>query len=387
LPATHGLTLVVGLTALAVVFGLRIVAPHVPGALVLVVGGLLANWIFRLGDHGVAVVGDIPSGLPRLRVPDGQLLWEHAETVVTAAVALLLIGFSQTAGDARAFAAKHHYQIDIGQESVAQALANTGSGLFQGMPVSTSLSASSLNDHSGAKTGLASIVSGVTVLLTLLFLAPLFSGLPKPVLAALIIEAVVKGMMDVPEMRRLARVQRFDFWVAILAIVATLLVGVLAGVVIGVALSLLWLIAVSTHPNLPQLGRQPGTQVYRDIAAYPDDERIPGLVVVRMDAGLFFATADALEDRIRDLIHDRADLTGLVLDGAGMNYVDSQGSAKLAEIWQLADESRLDLRLARLSSSVTALIERDGVLDLIGWDHVHGNVDEAVRAHQADSSR
>ena len=109
-----------------------------------------------------------------------------------------MIGFSQTAGDARAFAAKHRYQIDIDQESVAQAMANTGAGLFQGMPVSTSLSASSLNDHSGARTGLASIISGVTVLLTLLVLAPLFSDLPKPVLAALIIEAVVMGMMNVP---------------------------------------------------------------------------------------------------------------------------------------------------------------------------------------------
>src|SRR3954451_3644419 len=229
----QGATAVVGAIALAVVFGLRIVAPRVPGALVLVVGGLLANWIFRLADHGVAVVGHIPGGLPTLTLPDVRLLWDHAETVVTAAIALLLIGFSQTAGDARAFAAKHHYQIDINQESVAQALANTGSGLLQGMPVSTSLSASSLNDHAGAKTGLASIVSGVTLLLTLLFLAPLFSGLPKPVLAALIIEAVVKGMMNLPEMRRLARVQPFDFWVAMLAIAATLLVGVLAGVVIG----------------------------------------------------------------------------------------------------------------------------------------------------------
>ena len=176
-------------------------------------------------------------------------MWDHAGTVAVAAVALVLIGFSQTAGDARAFAAKHRYQIDINQESVAQSFANIGAGLFQGMPVSTSLSASSLNDHSGAKTGLASITSGVTVLLTLLFLAPLFSDLPKPVLAALIIEAVVMGMMNLPEMRRLARVQRFDFWIAVAAIVGTLVFGVLAGVIIGIGLSLLWLVAVATHPR------------------------------------------------------------------------------------------------------------------------------------------
>ena len=251
-------TVLVGAAALLVVFGLRRVAPRVPGALVLVVGGLAASWA-------------------SITVPDGSLMWDNAATMATAAVALVLIGFSQTAGDARAFAAKHDYQIDLNQESVAQSATNIGAGLFQGMPVSTSLSASSLNDHAGARTGLASLTSGVTVLLTLLILAPLFADLPKPVLAALIIEAVVMGMMNVPEMRRLFRVQPFDFWIAILAIVATLAFGVLAGVVIGIALSLVWLIYVATQPAMPLLGRQSGTQVFRDLAEHPDDEQFPGV--------------------------------------------------------------------------------------------------------------
>ena len=282
---THGLTLVVGLVSLVVVFGLRVVAPRVPGALVLVVGGLAAARVFDLGAHGVALVGTVPRGLPSFQVPDVHLAWQHAGVLAAAAVALVLIGFSQTAGDARAFAAKHRYQIDIDQESVAQAMANTGAGLFQGMPVSTSLSASSLNDHSGARTGLASITSGVTVLLTLLVLAPLFSDLPKPVLAALIIEAVVMGMMDVPEMRRLFRVQRFDFWIAVAAITGTLLFGVLAGVMIGIGLSLLWLISVATRPHMPVLGREPGTQVFRDVVENPDDEQYPQVVVLQAGRG------------------------------------------------------------------------------------------------------
>ncbi len=381
-PQAHWLTLVVGLVSLVVVFGLRRLRPGVPGALVLVVGGLLANWAFGLADRGVSVVGDIPSGLPRLSTPDVGLLVDHAGTVVAAAVALLLIGFSQTAGDARAFAAKHNYQIDINQESVAQALANTGAGLFQGMPVSTSLSASSLNDHSGAKTGLASIVSGVTVLLALLFLAPLFSGLPKPVLAALIIEAVVMGMMDVGEMRRLARVQRFDFWIALVAIVATLLVGVLAGVVVGVILSLLWLVGVATHPQLPELGRQRGTTAYRDVSAHPEDVLDPAIAVLRIDSGLFFASCEAVEDRVRDLIHARPELRGLVLDCAGMNFIDSQGTAQVAAIARLTREARLQLHVARLKDGVAVVLDREGSLDLIGRDHLHGNVDEAVRMIQ-----
>ena len=155
------------------------------------------------------------------------------------------------------------------------------------------------------------------VLLTLLVLAPLFSDLPKPVLAALIIEAVVMGMMDLPEMRRLARVQRFDFWIAIAAIAATLLFGVLAGVMIGIGLSLLWLVSVATRPPMPLLGREPGTQVFRELDEHPEDEQFPGVVVLRLDGGLFFATSDALEDRIREVVavdaghhRDRARLRG-----------------------------------------------------------------------------
>lgn len=385
LPERHQATMIVGVVSLVVVFGVRWIAPRVPGALVLVVGGLLASWLLDLGDRGVALVGDVPRGLPSFQLPDVGLMWENGATVAIAAVALVLVGFSQTAGDARAFAAKHRYQVDIDQESVAQGLANTGAGLFQGMPVSTSLSASSLNDHSGARTGLASLTSGFTVLLTLLVLAPLFSSLPKPVLAALIIEAVVMGMINIPEMRRLARVQPFDFWVAIAAIVGTLAFGVLAGVMIGIGLSLVWLIAVATHPNIATLAREADTEVFRDVSEHPDDERIPGVVVIRMDGGLFFATSDALEDRIREIIHTTPDLTGVVLDCAGINFIDSQGSAKMNDVLDLARDSGITLRLARLKKAVRATLERDGVLQRIGAGHIHGNISRAVQA-QIDTS-
>jgi anti-anti-sigma factor len=383
LDEAHQATVGVGVIALVVVFGLKAVAPQVPGALVLVVGGLASAALFDLGAKGVALVGDVPRGLPTLQVPDGQLMWDHVGTVALAAVALVLIGFSQTAGDARAFAAKHRYQIDINQESVAQSLANIGAGLFNGMPVSTSLSASSLNDHSGARTGLASLTSGVTVLLTLLFLAPLFSILPKPVLAALIIEAVVMGMMNVPEMRRLARVQKVDFWIAVAAIMGTLIFGVLAGVIIGIGLSLLWLVRVATHPEMPSLGREPGTQVFRETDGHPGDEVVPGVAVIRFDGGLFFATADALEDRLRDVIQSTPQLTGIVLDCGGINFVDSQGAAKMADIVSLVRESGVNLRLTRLKPAVRAVLERDGVIELIGAGKIHGNIYRAVQAEQA----
>ena len=157
----HGTTLLVGALSLGVILGLRFVAPSVPGALVLVVGGLLASAVFDLGAHGVALVGHVPRGLPAAQLPDLTLVRDHYATILIAASALLLIGFSQTAGDARAFAARHHYRIDVNQESVAQGMANIGAGVFQGMPVSTSLSVSSLNESAGASTPVASLTTGV----------------------------------------------------------------------------------------------------------------------------------------------------------------------------------------------------------------------------------
>ena len=380
-------TLVVGAVSLAVIFGLRAVAPRIPGALVLVVGGLLASRIFDLGAHGVALVGHVPRGLPSPALPKWSQVSAHPSTIALAAVALVLIGFSQTAGDSRAFAARHRYRIDINQESVAQGMSNVGAGLFQGMPVSTSLSASSLNDHSGARTGLASLTSGVIVLLTLLILAPLFSQLPKPVLAALIIEAVIMGMMDLPEMRRLFRVKRFDFWIAVVAIAGTLVFGVLVGVLIGIGLSLLWLISVATRPSMPQLGHERGTQVYREIEEHPTDEQFPGVVVLRLDGGLFFATSDALEDRVRELALSTPGITGMVLDCEGVDFIDSQGSGKMGDILELTDQAGVALRLARIKPAVEEVLRRDGFLDRLGEDRTHGNVHRAVEAQIEETGK
>jgi high affinity sulfate transporter 1 len=381
---TNGTTLLVGGIALAVILTLRFTLPAVPGALVLVVGGLIASGLFDLGAHGVALVGAVPRGLPAPQLPDASLIGDHYATISIAAAAVLLFGFSQTAGDARAFAARHHYRIDVNQESVAQGMANAAAGVFQGMPVSTSLSASSLNEAAGARTQLSSLTSGGLVIATLLVLAPLFSHLPKAVLGAVIIDAVVFGMIDVAELRRLRRVTPFDFWVAIAAILGVLSAGVLAGVVIGVALSLCWLVYVATRPPMPLLAREPGTHVFRDLVENPDDETFPGIVVLRLDGGLFFATAEALEDRVR-AISDGAH--ALVLSLEGVNFVDSQGSAKLSELHALTRSSGMTLRLARVKPHVRAVLEADGVIDLIGADHIHGNLQRAVRNQLEQDSR
>ncbi len=305
--------------------------------------------------------------------------------IVVSAVALLLIGFSQTAGDARAFATRHRYRIDVNQESVAQGMANIGAGVFQGMPVSTSLSASSLNESAGARTPVASLATGALVLATLILLAPLFSELPKAVLAAIIIDAVVFGMIDVAELRRLRRVKRFDFWIAMAALLGVLSAGVLLGVVIGIVLSLGWLVYVATSPSMPLLGREAGTQVFRDLDEYPEDETQPDVAVLRIDGGLFFATAEALDERVRAVTDGHPGLRTLVLDLEGVNFVDAQGAAKLTEIRVLTDTDGLTLRLARVKPQVLDVLRAEGFLEGIGPDRVHGNVHRAVEAHAADA--
>jgi sulfate permease, SulP family len=221
----------------------------------------------------------------------------------------------------------------------------------------------------------------------LLILAPLFSKLPKPVLAALIIEAVVMGMMDLPEMRRLFRVKRFDFWIALVAIVGTLIFGVLAGVLIGIGLSLLWLISVATRPSMPLLGRERGTQVYRELDEHPADEQYPGVVVLRLDGGLFFATSDALEDRVREVALSTPVINGIVLDCEGIDFIDSQGSAKMGELLDLTEQAGVSLRLARVKPAVEKVLRRDGYFERLGEDRTHGNVHRAVEAQLEESGR
>jgi SulP family sulfate permease len=157
--------------------------------------------------------------------------------------------------------------------------------------------------------------------------------------------------------------------------------------VVGVVLSLGWLVYVATRPPMPLLGRQPGTQVFRDLDEHPADETFTGVAVLRMDGGLFFATAEALEERVRELAQEDHDRRALVLDLEGVNFIDSQGAAKVTEIHELAKADGVALRLARVKPQVLAVLEADGIIDRIGADHVHGNVHLAVEAQLTDVDR
>ena len=313
-----GLTVLVGGVSLVVVFGLRVIAPRIPGALVLVVGGLVASGSSISARTASRWSATCREGCRRSSSPTAQLPGRPRRAR------------SRSPRWRWSSSGSRRPPVTPGRSRPGTAIASTSTRNRSPRAWRTSAPAcsrgcrsrracprSSLNDHSGARTGLASLTSGVIVLLTLLVLAPLFSDLPKPVLAALIIEAVVMGMMDVPEMRRLARVRASTSGSRSRRSPATLLFGVLAGVMIGIGLSLVWLISVRLGPRCRCLGREPGTEVFRELDEHPGDEQFPGVVVLRLDGGLFFATSDALEDRVREVAcrhrrhhRDRARLRG-----------------------------------------------------------------------------
>jgi SulP family sulfate permease len=381
LPETSLPTMVVGGLALVAVFGIKIFVPKVPGALVTVVLGIGATMLLNLGNLGVELIAQVPRGLPSFTLPNMGFILDNLAIIVGTAVGLLLIGFSVTTAAVREYAGKHNYRIDINQELLAQGVSNVSSGLFQGVFNNGSLSKSPVNDQAGAQSQISNLAQAALILLTLMFLAPLFSNLPEAVLGAVIIEAVVMGMMDVPEMKRIYRVKRFEFWIAVAALLGVLTFGILQGVVIGVALSIFWLVAVSALPRIPELGRKLGTLSFYDLDEHPDGETYPGLSILRFDGGLFFVNADALGDRIRERVHEVQDLNGVILSMEGVNFIDAEGADKLRSIAKAGSEHGVDLHLSRVKSQVMAILQRDGVIDLIGADHIHDSVAAALGMH------
>ena len=379
LPQTSMTTLAVGIVALVVLILLKIYTPRVPGALVTLVLGIGASAIFDLSGHGVAVVGKVPRGLPTPALPDISLVTENFGLILSGAIGVTFVGFSESLAAARQYASKYHYDIDVNQEMMAQGMANLASGFFQGINVAGSLSKSSVNDASGAKTEMASLAQGVFVILTLLFLAPLFADLPKSVLGAIVIQAVIFGLMDVKAMKRIYRLNRSEFWVGTIALLGVLTFGTLEGVLIGLILSLLVLIARSSRPEIPVLGRSPGTDVFHRLHGNPSSETYPGLVIIRFDGPLYFANASALRNRIREVSTDaNPAVTMVLIDMEGVNYIDLEGCDMLSEISENMKSIGIEIHLARVKHGVLEMLEKDGVDKIIGSDHIHNRVLEAV---------
>ena len=376
LPDLNVQTTVIGISALVLLFALKKWVPKIPGALVAVVLGIAVVAIFNLDEVGVTIVGEVPTGLPPIGLPD--ITVDQLGTVIAGAIGIVLVGFSETLAAGRLYATKYHYDVSTDQEMIAEGAANAFSGLISGFGVNGSLSKSGANDSAGGKTEMASLFQAFLVLLTMLFLAALFTDLPEAVLGAIVISAVLP-LIEVDELKRLFRVQQAEFWLAIAALLGVLTFGTLQGVFIGVGLSLFLLIARASKPRIPVMGRKPGHEVYHRIDDYPDYETVPGLVVLGFDGTLYFATADALRGRIRELIVD-ADppVKDIVIDMGAVSFTDTEGADMIETVTEEMDRAGIQIHLAHVHSQVLTFLKEVGTDEVVGTDNIHGDVYDAV---------
>ena len=377
--STNLVTLAIGLAALAVIFALRTYAPKVPAMLVAVVLGIVATSLLGLQDHGVQVVGDIPDGLPSPTFPSFGL--GDMTDLLPDALALALIAFAESVAGARAFAATYHYEVDADQELVALGVANLGAGLLQGFSVDASLSRSAVADSSGVKTQLSGIILFAFLIVTMLLLMPLFHDLPEAVLGAIVIAAVAH-LVDIRALRRLRRTDSTDFLLALICFAGVLVFGLLVGLGVAVVVSLLALVFRAYRPSSVVLGRAPGpesdeTLRYRGVEDHPEYETFPGLAILRVDGELFFANARWFRETVRSLVRGQTPSVREVLVHAGaIPHLDTTAAAMLKELIAELDDGEVELDFARVTTSLYADLERNGVIELVGPERFH----ETIRA-------
>ena len=360
---TSGITLAVGLASLAVVLGLRRVAPVVPASLVAVLLGIVAVDLFHLDRHGVEIVGHIDSGLPSFGLPD--VAAHRYLDVAASAVGVMLIGFAEGLGAAKTYATRNHYEIDANRELIGLGAANLGSGLSSGMVVNGSLSKTAVNGSAGADSQLSGLFVAVLTVVTLLFLTGLFEKLPEATLAAVVIAALIE-LVDIGALvelyrfhtrgdgRFLAVTARPDFLAALAALLGVLVFDTLPGLFIGIAVSLLLLLYRASRPRVALLGRASPDGRWGDVDRHPDGEVVPGVVVLRPEAGLFFANADAVRRAIR--ARAVAGTTAVVIDAETISVIDVTAVAMLRELAADFRRDGTELVLARDIGSVRDLL-------------------------------
>ncbi|MCG8417437.1 MAG: solute carrier family 26 protein [Proteobacteria bacterium] len=393
LGAVNVATVVLSVASGTLLIALKRWQPLFPRALAVVVLGSLGVWIFDLAGRGVAIVGEVPGGFPLPGLPAFE--WAAVQKLAPVAAAIALVGFMESISVAKAFARrKRHqvgraqgYSIDANQELVALGMANIGGALFSAYPVTGGFSRTAVNAQAGARSTLAGLVTAAVVALTLLFLTPLFTYLPKAVLAAIIVTAVL-DLVDIAEVVHLWRVKRSDLALLLITFLATLALGIEQGILIGVTASLLWFIVRSTHPHIAVLGRIPGTRVYRNVARHSDAETVPGTLIVRMDASFYFGNVTFLTDTLHQLEADLGPLNTVILDASAINNLDSSADAALRDL--LSDYKARDITflLARVKGPVKDVLERSGFIDHIGRHALADDVADAVeRAGGGDPRR
>jgi len=296
IPHSNLWTVVAGAAALAVLFLGDRYFPRIPGALLVLVAGIVVSRVLELHAHGVDIVGVIPAGLPHPDFP--MLTWSDWLQAAPAAVGLALVLYAESLGAARTFASKNGYDIDPNQEMHALAVANAASAIFHGMIVGGGTSGTAANDSNGAKSQVSTIAASLMVMITLLFLTGWFYHLPEAVLAAIVVHAVWH-LLDFKELRRFRRIRRIEYRESIAAIVGVIAFGILNGLLLAMILTLIALMRYLSESHVAILGRLQGTHEYVDVSRHPEAEQFSGLLILRIERMLFFANAAGKDQRVQ----------------------------------------------------------------------------------------
>jgi len=383
LDQTNLTALAIGLASIAVVLGLRRVNRKIPGALVVVIGSILLVALLGLDDT-VEVVGSFPSGVPTPSLPDVGL--DEVLMLIGPAFAVALLVYPDSVLTARSLSVLNKYRLEPNREFIGVGAGNVGAGFMGGFPVNGSQSRSFVALDGGAKSQISNLWASAFVVLTLLLLAWVFKFLPSAALAGIVIVAGL-GLLDVTDFRAIYRYRRSEFWMAVFTAAAVVVIGMLAGIIIAVTLSLAVVLQRAAAPSTAILGRLPGTDTYRDVADHPEAELTPGLLVYRFDAPVFFANAGRLRDEILAAIESAEPaVRWVVIDAESIYDIDSSGAQILLELLDALDDQDIQLALARVRTELRDEIKSSLIEQRIGVEHIYLEVDDAVAAFQLSTA-
>ena len=372
------LTLTIGAGSLMLIFILKRYARRIPAGLVALFIGILVTTIFKLDQRGVSVVGSIPVSLPAPTIPLVNV--SDLALLIAAAGGIVFLAVGESVGTARAFAAKHHYEIDPNQELIALGAANLSAGLFQGFAVDASLSSTATGDEAGVQTQLSSIISVILIFFTITLLADLFTNLPNAVLGAVVIYSVL-GLVDFRPLKRFYRECRSDFWLSVIALVGVIATGVLSGLLVAVFLSIIIVVYRSSRPYLAVLGKVPSLPGnYGDLQRHPEYERIPGLLILRLDAPLFFANANLARTQVLNLVAaSEPPAKAVLLDIGSSNTLDITSLDMLKSLVSDLGDAHVQFLLAQVRGHVRDELRVSGLMDQIGENNIHLSVESGVQ--------
>ena len=376
LPATNAPTLLLALVTLALVFGLEHFLPGAPAPLFAVALGIAASGILVLKQAGVELVGNIPSGLPVPMLPDLSLVG----TLWPSALGIALMAYIESIAAGRAFIRHGDSRPDSNRELIALGVANLAGSFFRILPAGGGTSQTAVNDKAGARTQLAEVVTAGIVLAALLFLSPLFSLMPQATLAAVVIATTV-GLLSPKEFRAILQIRYAEFWWAVIAFAGVVVLGTLPGILVAVAISLMTLMYAANHPPIYPLGRKPGTDIFRPLSAeHPEDETFPGLLIVRTEGMMTFASAPRIGEGLRTLV-DEAKPQVLLLDFSAVPNIEYTALKLLSDFEEKRHEAGITLWLAALNPKVLEVVKRSLVFTTLGYERMFFNVEQAVETY------